>query len=184
MKTLKALTPNQVDESTQEVFAAIKQKVGMVPNLYAAIGNSPALLKGFLAFSETLAGGVFTAKENEAIALAVSEINGCEYCLSAHSALGKMAGFSDNELVDIRKGIIEDNKLNALTELVAEITENRGKTSQAAIDNFLSVGYSHGALAELIGMVALRSFTNYIFNNGDFEIDFPKAPSLAELEVA
>ena len=129
MKTLKALTSDQVDESTQEVFAAIKQKVGMVPNLYAAMGNSPALLNGFLAFSESLSGGAFNAKESEAIALAVSEVNGCEYCLSAHSALGKMAGFSEKELIDIRKGVIEDEKLNALISLATEITENKGKAS-------------------------------------------------------
>ncbi len=184
MKTLKALTSNQVDESTKEVFAAIKQKVGMVPNLYAAIGNSPALLKGFLAFADTLKGGVFTAKENEAIALAVSEVNGCEYCLSAHSALGKMAGFSENEIIAIRKGEIADVQLSVLVTLAAEITENKGKANQVSIDKFLSVGYSHQAFAELIGMVALRTFTNYIYSNGDFEIDFPKAISLKTLVSA
>ena len=87
MKTLKALKPDQVDESTKEVFAAIKQKVGMLPNLYAAIGNSPKLLQGFLAFEATLKEGTFSNKENEAIALAVSQINNCQYCLAAHSTI-------------------------------------------------------------------------------------------------
>jgi len=184
MKTLKALTPSQVDGSTQEVFVALKQKVGMVPNLYAAIGNSATLLKGYLTYAETLKGGVFTDKENETIALAVSQVNDCGYCLAAHSALGKMAGLSENEVLDIRKGIIADEKLNALAALASEITENKGKPSQLAVDRFLTVGYSHEAFAELIGMVSIRIFTNYIFSNGDFEIDFPKVPSLEELATA
>ena len=184
MKILKALTPDQVDESTQEVFAAIKQKVGMLPNLYAAMGNSPQLLEGFLTFEATLKSGSFSTKENEAIALAVSQANGCNYCLSAHSAMGKMAGFSESDVIDIRRGVVEDGKLNALISLALELTEKRGKASQEAIDNFLSAGYDHKAFAELIGMVAVRSITNSIFSNGEFEIDFPKAASLEELAAA
>lgn len=183
MKTLKALTTDQVDESTQEVFAAIKQKVGMVPNLYAAIANSPKLLNAFLAFADALKAGIFTAKENEAIALAISQVNGCDYCLAAHSTLGGLAGYTKEELISIRNGSAIDSKLNALVLLAAELTEKRGKASQELVDNFLSEGYTHGAFAELIGMVALRSFTNYIYSNGDFEIDFPKAANLEELEV-
>lgn len=182
MKTLKALTPEQVDESTLEVFSAIKQKVGMLPNLYAAMGNSPQLLKGFLAFEDTLKKGVFSAKENEAIALAASQSNGCNYCLAAHSTMGKMFGYTENEMIDIRKGTVVDNKLNALTTLARELTEKKGKASQNSIDQFLSVGYTHQAFAELIGMVAIRNLTNYIFSNGEFEIDFPKAASLNEQE--
>ena len=184
MKTLKAQTPEQVDESTQEVFAAIKQKVGMLPNIYAAMGNSPQLLKGFLAFEEALKQGSFSAKENEAIALAVSQSNYCEYCLAAHSAIGKMLGYSENEVIDIRKGTIADIKLKALTVLARELTEKRGKASQDSIDDFLSAGYTHQALAELIGMVGIRIITNYIFSNGEFDIDFPRAPVLEELTTA
>lgn len=183
MKTLKALKPDQVDESTKEVFAAIKQKVGMLPNLYAAMGNSPQMLKGFLAFEETLKKGSFSAQESEAIALAVSQVNYCEYCLAAHSAVGRMLGYSESEVIDIRKGTIADKKLRALTILAKELTEKRGKASQDSIDSFLSVGYTHASLTELIGMVAIRSITNYIFSNGEFDIDFPKAPNLEELTL-
>ena len=182
MKTLKALTPDQVDESTQKVFTAIKQKVGMLPNLYAAMANSPQMLSGFLAFEDALKRGSFSAKESEAISLAVSEVNYCEYCLAAHSAVGKMLGYSDSEVIEIRRGTSTDRKLRFLTLLAKELTEKRGKASRDAIDNFLSVGYTHAALTELIGIVALRSITNYIFSNGEFEIDFPKAPKLYELK--
>jgi uncharacterized peroxidase-related enzyme len=184
MKTLQALTPEQVDESTREVFGVITKKVGMLQNLYAAMGNSPQLLNGFLAFEAALKQGVFSAKENEAIGLAVSEANGCNYCLAAHSAIGKMVGFSEEEVLDIRKGIISNEKINALISLATALTENRGKASQDSIDTFLSVGYTHQALAELIGMVAVRSITNYIFSNGAFDIDFPQAVPLEELVTA
>lgn len=184
MKTLKALTPDQVDESTKEVFAAITQKVGMLPNLYAAMGNSPQLLKGFLAFEDSLKKGSFSSKENEAIALAVSQVNGCNYCLAAHSVVGKMLGYTDSEVIDIRRGIVADKNLRSLITLASELTERKGKASQEAINNFLAAGYTHQAFAELIGLVAIRIATNYLFSNGDFEIDFPVAPKLDELTVA
>ena len=93
MKVLKALSYEQADVPTQKIFDNIKQKLGRVPNIYTAIGNSPNLLAGFLQFGETLSKGVFSKKEQEAIALVVSQSNGCAYCLSAHTTIGKMQGF-------------------------------------------------------------------------------------------
>ncbi len=184
MKALKALSNEQASVQTKEIFSNIKQKVGRVPNLYAAIGNSSNLLAGFLQFSETLKKGVFSAKEREAIDLAISQVNNCAYCLSAHTALGKMAGFTEKETLQIRDGSIEDNKLNTLTNLAKEITENRGNATPETIERFFAVGYNATAFAELIGMVALRSIANYVFSNGDFEIDFPKAKYIEEVEAA
>ena len=182
MKVLKPLTNNQVGEQAQTILSNIKQKVGRVPNLYAAMANSPNLLGGFLAFEATLKQGTFSAKENEAIALAVSQSNQCQYCLSAHSALGKMTGYTVEEIAGIRKGAVADPKLQALITLATELTEKKGKASQEAMETFLSVGYTAQSLAELIGFVAIRSITNYIFSNGDFEIDFPVAAPIERLE--
>lgn len=184
MKTLKSLKPEQVDNSTKEVFEAITQKVGMLPNLYAAMGNSSHLINGFLAFEATLKEGEFSLRENEAIALAVSQVNGCDYCLAAHSAIGKMVGFSDDQIMDIRKGESDDNKLKALTYLASEFAKNKGKASDDVIRNFFVAGYSQQAFAELIGMVAIRTITNTIYSNGDFEIDFPRAVEIEEQDLA
>ena len=184
MKSLKVVSNQQADDSTKAIFAAIKKKVGRVPNLYAAMGNSPQLLAGFLAFEDTLKQGTFSAKENEAIALAVSQAYGCNYCLAAHSAIGKILGYAENEVIDIRRGTSANRKLNALTSLATELTEKRGKASAEAINNFLSAGYTNQSLAELIGMVAIRSITNYIYSNGDFEIDFPIVKPIEELVAA
>ena len=95
----------------------------------------------------------------------------------------EMLGYSGSEVIDIRRGTSSDGKLRALTILAQELTIKRGKASQDTIDNFLSSGYDHKALTELIGLVAIRSITNYLFSNGEFEIDFPKAPNLDELKV-
>lgn len=181
MKVLKALSNEQADIQTKEIFNNIKQKVGRVPNLYATMGNSSNLLSGFLQFSDTLGKGVFSKKEQEAIALAVSQSNGCAYCLSAHTALAKMAGFSEEETLELREGTSLNNKLNVLTNLALEITENKGKASSKTIQGFFDAGYTEAAFAELIGLISLRIITNYIFTNGDFEIDFPKAKYIEEL---
>ena len=180
MKTLKALTSEHVDEKTNVIFNTILQKAGRLPNLYAAMGNSPQLLSGFLAFSDTLGKGSFSAKEKEAIALAVSETNGCGYCLSAHTALAQLAGFTEAETFGLREGTILDDRLKPLTNLAIELTENRGEASDEAVKSFYAAGYTETALLELIGHIALNTITNYIYSQGDFEIDFPKAKNIEE----
>ena len=181
MKVLKALTTEQANAESKEIMNNIQQKLGRVPNLYATMANSSQLLGGYIAFEASLKSGSFSTKENEVIALSVSQSNGCNYCLAAHSALAKMAGFSEAEVINIRKGTADNPKLKALATLATEITNNKGKTSDDAVNNFFAQGYTHQSLAELIGMVAIRNITNYIYTNGNFEIDFPKATDLEEV---
>jgi len=182
MKTLKPLALEDANENSQAIFKAVKSKIGMVPNLYATMGVSDKLLGGFLTFTETLKNGEFTAKEYEAIALATSQANGCAYCLSAHTALGKMNGFTEEETLQLRYNEIEDTKLNALVTLVSEVVNQKGHPSQTAVDTFFSAGYTKTAFAELIGAVALTTITNTVYHNGGFEIDFPKAQNIKELQ--
>jgi len=184
MKTLKPLTLQEANENSQVILNAVKGKIGMVPNLYAAMGNSDKLLGGFLTFTETLKSGEFTAKEYEAIALATSQANGCAYCLSAHTAIGKMNGFTEEETLQLRSNEIADTKLNALVTLVSEVVNKKGHPTQNAIDNFFIAGYTKTAFAELIGAVALTTITNTIYHNGEFEIDFPKAQNIEQLQEA
>ena len=181
MKNLEILKKEQVAPETQEIFDNLKKAAGMVPNVYAVAANSHSGLKALLGLGETLKKGNFSGKEEEAIALAVGQTNQCGYCLSAHTALGKMRGFSQEETVDIRTGEIEDIKLKILTDLTKEITATRGFPKQGSIDRFFEVGYSKGALVDLIGFVALNTFTNYLNHIADTEIDFPIAPALKEV---
>jgi len=182
MKSLKSLSFEEANTNSQEIFNAVKGKIGMVPNLYAAMGVSDKLLGGFLAFSETLKSGELSAKEYEAVALATSQANGCAYCLSAHTAIGKMNGFSEEETLELRTNTITDTKLNALVTLTSEIANSKGHPTNETVQNFFDVGYSKSAFAEVIGAVALTTITNTIYHNGGFEIDFPKAQNIKELQ--
>jgi len=180
MDRFKALKFEQASENSQSIFKSIKGKVGMLPNLYAAMGISDKLLGGFLTFSETLKKGEFSNKEHEAIALAVAEANACAYCLSAHTAIGKMNGFSDEDTLRLRYTTIKDKKLKALVTLAAQLVEQKGHPSDDTVQDFFTAGYNTAAFAELIGSVALNIITNYMFHNGNYEIDFPLAENLEE----
>jgi len=183
MKILKPLSPEEANTNSQAIFNTVKSKIGMLPNLYATMGVSDKLLSGFLTFTETLKSGEFTAKEYEAIALATSQANGCAYCLSAHTALGKMNGFTEEETLDIRDNSIANTKLNALVTLTSELVNLKGHPTPETIDRFFETGYNKSAFAELIGAVALTTITNTIYHNGGFEIDFPKAQNIQELQI-
>lgn len=178
MKTLEALNRDQVSENNQQIFDTLKKKVGMVPNLYATAANSNVALGAILGFGEALGGGTLSGKEVEAVALAVGEVNNCEYCLAAHTAIGKMNGFTEAQTLELRTGNIEDAKLAALTQLARELTDNKGRADQGFIDAFFTAGYSKAALVEVIGFVALNTFNNFLNNTAETAVDFPAAPEL------
>ena len=183
MKTLKPLTLEEANDNSQAIFNNVKSKIGMLPNLYATMGVSDKLLGGFLTFQETIKSGEFTAKEYEAIALATSQANGCAYCLSAHTTIGKMNGFTEEETLELRVNTIANTKLNALVTLAGQLVKLNGHPTSDALDNFFEAGYNKAAFAELIAAVALTTITNYIYHNGGFEIDFPKAQNIEELQL-
>lgn len=182
MNTLQPLTIEQANENSQAIFTNIKSKIGMLPNLYATMGVSDKLLGGFLTFTETLKSGELSGKEYEAIALATSQANGCAYCLSAHTAIGKMNGFTEEETLELRDNSIADSKLNALVTLTSELVNLKGHPSETTVDNFFEEGYNKAAFAEVIAIAALTTITNNVYHNGGFEIDFPKAQNINELQ--
>ena len=184
MKTLKPLTLEEANGNSQAIFTTIKSKIGILPNLYATMGTSDKLLGGFLTFQETIKSGEFSSKEYEAIALATSQANGCAYCLSAHTAIGKMNGYTEEDTLALRTNTIADVKLNALVTLARELVNLKGHPTDAALENFFEAGYNKAAFAELIAAVALTTITNYVYHNGGFEIDFPKAQNIEELQIA
>lgn len=179
MKNLETLTAEQAPETSQKIFAALKQKMGMLPNVYATIGNSGKALQATIGIGENLSGGEFSAREAEVIALAVAQANSCDYCLAAHTAVGKSLGLSEEEMVSVRSGNIENTKLKALSALANSITATRGNPGQSQIDAFFDAGYTKAALAELIVYVALNTITNYTNHIAGTTIDFPVAPELA-----
>ena len=175
MKSITVPTRDQVSAESQVLFDLIKKRMGKVPNLYATMGYSEHALKAFLDFDETLNKGAFSPKEREAISLIVSEINGCAYCLAGHTMVAIMRGFTKDETLDIRRGQTNDHKLNAIIQLAASISQNKGHAAQSALDAFYDAGFDNGTLMELVGLISLRVFTNYAFALTQIPIDFPAA---------
>jgi len=184
MKKLSVIKNEQASEQSRQIFEGIKKAVGMLPNIYAVIGNSANALGSYLTFSEAQKNSSYNSKEREAIFLAVSEENGCNYCLSAHTAIAKMNGFSEEETLQLRAGIHSDRKLSILTNLAKSIVANRGKADERLLQSFYEDGYDEKALVDLVALVVDKTFTNYIGRLARPEIDFPKAEPLHSNAIA
>ena len=176
MSTFNVPTREEVSANNQAAFDALKNALGMVPNLYATIAYSENGLPKYLAYQ----GGKtsLSNKEKEAVNLIVSQVNGCQYCLSAHTLLGKMNGFSEEEVIKIRKGGSSDQKLNTLVALTKDITENKGRVSAENLDAFFAAGYNKGNLVDVILQISDKVAMNYLHNLTGVAIDFPLAPAL------
>ena len=180
MSTFNVPTREEVSEKNQGIFDTLKKTVGFVPNLFATYAYSDTALDNYLNFSNAKTS--LSGKEKEVVNLAVSQVNGCDYCLSAHTAIGKMNGFSDPQILELRAGNASfDTKLNALAKLAKNITESRGNTDAIILENFFSVGYTKGNLIDVISLVGDKTISNYINNTTRIPIDFPVVQSLEEL---
>jgi uncharacterized peroxidase-related enzyme len=180
MRNFEVPGREHVSPANQEIFDKLHGALGFVPNLYAAMAHSDHALDTYLQFQD--AKTTFTKKEKEVINLVVSEVNQCTYCQSAHTVVGKMNGFSENQILEIRTGSATfENKLHALAQFTKEVTESRGKPNQAAIQNFYEAGYTHEALVDLVLAIADKIIMNYLHNITQVEIDFPMAPQLTHV---
>jgi len=157
----------------------VKGKLGLVPNMTRAMANAPAVLDGYLQFSGALGHGALPAKTREQIALAVGQENGCEYCLAAHSAIGKMVGLTADQIRDSRHGTAVDPKSDALIRFARTVVATKGRVSSGDLQAVRDAGFDDGAIAEVVANVALNVFTNYFNHVADTDIDFPKAEPIA-----
>ncbi|GAA4939979.1 carboxymuconolactone decarboxylase family protein [Algibacter agarivorans] len=182
MSAFNVPTRDQVSENNQAIFDNLNKALGFVPNLYATYANSDTALENYLNFANAKTS--LSAKEKEVVNLAVSEVNNCIYCLSAHTAIGKMNGFSDDQILELRAGQASfDNKLNALARLARNITENRGRTDEAVLENFFNAGYSKGNLIDTISLVGDKTISNYVHSTTQVPVDFPLAQPLEAATV-
>ena len=160
--------------ASQPLLGAVQAQLGSVPNLFRLVANSPAALEGYLGMSGALAKGSLPAATRERIALAVAEINGCGYCLAAHSYLGKnLAKLDDAEIAANRDGGSNDAKAGAAVRFAAKVTQTRGHTSAQDLEAVRSAGYSDAQIIEIVQHVALNTWTNYINEVAQTDIDFP-----------
>lgn len=176
MKSVTVPSREQVAPVNQEIFDNLQKALGFIPNLYATIAHSEHGLARYLAYQNAKTS--LSNKEKEAVNLVVSQVNGCLYCQSAHTVLGKMNGFTDEQIIELRMGRSSMAKLNALVQLAADITKNRGNASAASVEEFFAQGYTNENLVDVILQVSDKTAMNYLHNLTQVPIDFPLADSL------
>ena len=180
MTTFTVPAREEVAPANQVIFDNLHKALGFVPNLYAAIAWSDNGLGRYLAYQNAKTS--LSNKEKEAVNLVVSQVNNCVYCQSAHTVIGKMNGFSDEQLLNIRSGKATDVKLNALVQLAQSITLNRGSADARLVDNFFARGYTKENLVDLVLQVSDKTAMNYLHNLTKITVDFPMAPALQQFE--
>ncbi|WP_042876920.1 carboxymuconolactone decarboxylase family protein [Cupriavidus necator] len=177
MTAINVPTREEVSPANQAIFDKLKSTLGMVPNLYATLAHSEYALGNYLAFQN--GSSSVTGKAREVVNLVVSQVNECEYCLAAHTAIGKMHGFTDEQILEIRAGAATfDAKLDALARLTRNIAQNRGHADQALVDAFFAAGWNKANLVDAIVIIGDKTVTNYLHATTQVPVDFPAAPKL------
>jgi uncharacterized peroxidase-related enzyme len=174
MSRLKPIQAEAATGKAQELLKGVQAKLGITPNMTKVMANSPAVLEAYLAFSGALAMGTLNAKLREQLALEVGEQNSCQYCVSAHAAIGKMTGLSDSEIAAARDARSESPKNAAALQFANAIVAKKGAATEADVRAVRVAGFTDGEIAEIIAHVALNTFTNYFNNTTEVEVDFPK----------
>lgn len=175
MSRLAAPSMNEAPEAARALFDQIKKGMGKVPNAYATIGAlSPASLALMLGGDAALSGGSLSRAEIEAVRLAVSAQNGCDYCVAAHSLVGKMAGLRPDELRALRAGLpTGEAKRDALVGFAKHVASTQGTVEAGWVQDILETGYTPTQVIETLLVIALISFTNLVNRVNDTKIDFP-----------
>ena len=171
-------TPASVADApaaSQPMLEAVKKQLGAVPNLFRMVSLSPAALEGYLGMFGALGKGALPAPTRERIALAVAEINGCSYCLSAHSALGKtLAKLDEAEIAANRAGGSNDPKADAAVRFAAQVARLRGHVGDEDLRQVKLAGYDDAQVIEIVQHLALNTWTNYINEVAKTEIELPR----------
>lgn len=177
MESFKVPTREEVSSENQAIFDQLKSAVGFVPNLYATYTHSPNGLADYLSLANRKTS--LSGKEKEVVNLVVSEVNGCAYCQAAHTAIGKMNGFTDDQILEIRGGEASfDPKLDALAKYVKSASLNRSKPEAEVIDAFFAAGYTKENLVDTIILIGDKTISNYLYGSTKIPIDFPEAKTL------
>ena len=160
--------------ASQPLLQAVKKQLGVAPNVFRLTSNSPAALEGYVGLVGALGKGKLPAPTRERIALAVAEANGCDYCLSAHTYLGKnLAHLDDAEMTANRSGASNDPTADAAVRFAAKVVHARGKVSDDDLRAVKAAGYDDAQIVEIVQHVALNVWTNYVNLVAQTEIDFP-----------
>jgi uncharacterized peroxidase-related enzyme len=173
MPRIKPIDPAQADAQTTATLNAVHRKLGVLPNIFTTFARSPAALESYVQFSEQLSKGRLRAAQRERIALAVAQDNACQYCLSAHAAIGRGAGLSDEDIDQARQGRGETAQDAAITAFALQVVRQRGSLSDEELSAARDSGLDDGLIVEIIANVALNVLTNYLNKIAGTEVDFP-----------
>jgi uncharacterized peroxidase-related enzyme len=179
MVRIQPVQQNKANDKTSMLLHAVENKLGMVPNMIATMANSLPVAQAYLSFGALLGGGSLPAPLREQIALTVGEIDQCDYCLSAHTQLGRQEGLEETDILDAQHGTSADEKTNAALVFARKIIEDRGHVSDEDLAEIRAAGYDESEIVEIVANVALSIFTNYFNQVAGTEIDFPAVHSLA-----
>ena len=177
MNTFPVPTHASVSPANQARFDSLKKGLGMVPNLYATFAHSETALPNYLAFQN--AKSSLMGKAREVVNLVTSQVNNCEYCLAAHTALGGMVGFTSEQIIEIRHGHASfDPKFDALARLTKSVVESRGHIDPVLLDGFFASGWTKENLVDAIVIMGDKTVSNYLHGVTKVPVDFPPAPAL------
>lgn len=175
MQRIQSVNPELAQGRTKELFHAVQQALGGIPNTAKVMANSPAVLDSFLAFSTAMKEARIGAKLHNQVKLNTSETNACDYCTSILSAVAPNAGLSADDILAGRTGDSEDHRIKAALAFANDVLEHRGKVSDKQIAAVRAAGFGDGEIVEIVTSVVLGCFTNFLNNVADTELDIPQA---------
>jgi uncharacterized peroxidase-related enzyme len=179
MPRIQPVDQNTADPATVGPLNSARKSMGAAPDLIATMAHSPAVARAYLGFAQPLAGGSLPRHLREQIALVVGEANACNYCVAAHTELGRRAGLTEQETKEARRASSHDAKERAALVFARKVVQDRGVVADADVEQFRRAGYNDGEVGEIVANVALNIFTNYFNHIAATELDFPAAPDLA-----
>lgn len=179
MSRITIPTVEQAPAASKPLLDAVRKQLGVAPNLMKLVGHSPAALEGYLSLNGALAKGVLDSALRERIALTIAEFNGCEYCLAAHTYLGKnLAKLNESEILAAREGGSSEAKADAALRFARRVASEHGRVSDADLTALRAAGFDDASIIEIVLNVALNVLTNYVNNVALTDVDFPKVARL------
>ena len=184
MPRIQPVNHAEATGDAKALLDAVKGSIGMVPNIFATFARSPKVLEGYLALNKSLGGGLLSARLREQIALAIAGANTCDYCASAHTAIGKMTGVAQDELTRNLAGQSEDAQVQAALTFVRKAVEARGQVADTDVQALRDAGFGDGEVVEIVVHVGVNLLTNYFNHIVGTDIDFPVVRATAAAAAA
>ncbi len=174
MSRIPLVDPSSAPAASQDLLRQIHGAFGATPNMFRAVANSPAALRSMWSAFGALGGGTLPAQLGEKVAVAIADSNRCEYCLAAHTVLGRKAGATAEQMSAAQAGRADDPQTAAALDFALKVVRGRGQLRDADIAALRQAGFDDGQIVELLAHVALNLFTNYVNVAFDVPVDFPK----------